>query len=99
MTCLEFHRDPYNDGLRTCTLELTLQELKILNNALHFYCNEDGHDLLIAHELHKDLYGVKNFIEAGRVYDDGVLNILDEAIKKCKEQNKQSATNLLNENS
>ena len=41
MTCLEFHRDPYDDSLRTCTLELTLQELKILNNALHFYCNED----------------------------------------------------------
>jgi hypothetical protein len=88
-TCLEFHRDPYKDSKRTCTLSITNDELKVICNALHYYCEDQGKDEVEAHEIHRELYGIKSFIDSGVNYDDGVLTVLDQAIKDCKEREKE----------
>lgn len=88
-TCLEFHRDPFKPAVRSCTLELDDQELHVLCNALHYYCEDKGKDEVKAHEVHRELYGINSFICSGTNYDDGVLTVLDQAIKDCKEREKE----------
>lgn len=84
MTCVNFRKPVYEEDIE-CTVKLTSTELTILSNAMHYYCKQEGKELLLAHELHRDIYGINSFIRAGRlVTDDGALALLDKEIKRLR---------------
>ena len=84
MTCTGFEKPAWENDIE-CSIQLTSSELTIISNALHYYCKQEGKELLSAQRLHRDVYGINSFIRAGKlISDDKAITVLDNAVKRLQ---------------